>query len=262
MKNVIIYSALMVLLGALLFAQYNNEINVPQSLEEKTNQETLTNETSETNNNNQTISISEVFKIQLKEIDEEVPKEYELFKEYFDRYFSNDIAINDFLISSGVATDRIETNILNTNTKETNENQKEVIIEDIDKIEFKVLPEDIEDIIKEEIENKRKFRKLEKQPLAIEIESAETKIYASGDITFGISFGSVRKTPDLKTPISSFIKENFNVDQDMKIRSTSKIGNKVDVDIEFDQKSAINKFNVSYKEPETQDLPQQPKERV
>jgi hypothetical protein len=260
MKSVIIYSALMVILGALLFAQYNSEINVSQSPEEKTNQETLTNETSETNNNNQTISISEVFKIQLKEIDEEVPKEYEVFKEYFDRYFSNDIAINDFLISSGVATDRIETNILNTNTKETNENQKKVTIEDIDKIEFKVLPEDIEDIIKEEIENKRKFRKLEKQPLAIEIESAETKIYASGDITFGISFGSVRKTPDLKTPISSFIKENFNVDQDMKIRSTSKIGNKVDVDIEFDQKSAINKFNVSYKEPETQDLPQQLKE--
>ncbi len=247
-KNVMIYFTIMLLLGALLFAQYNSETNIPKLLKDNTNQETQINETLETNTNRQTISISEIFEIKLKELDEELPKGYEVFKEYFDRYFSNDIVTNDFLSSSSVAT----------GIQDTNENPNKATIENIDKIEFKVLPEDIDDIIMEELENKRKFKKLEKQPVAIEIESAETKIYASGDITFGISFGTIKKIPDLKTFPSTFIRENFNVDQDMRIRSTSKIGNKVDVDIEFDQKSAINRFNVSYKEPSPQISSQPP----
>jgi len=227
-KTILLYSILMLLVATMLFAQYTNETIPPSDSGENniiTNQETETTNTNEIHE----VPLQEIFKIQLKELENTSPEYYEIFQEYFNRQF--------------------DTNIFPTHEGET---QREITIEDIEKIEFKVKPEDIDDLIREELERKREFKKLEKQPVALEIESAETKIYASGDITFGISYGTVRKIPDLTTPISSFINENLNVQQDMKIRSTSKIGNKVNVDIEFDQKSAINRFNVSYKEPEPQ----------
>lgn len=108
------------------------------------------------------------------------------------------------------------------------------------------------DLLLEEEKSRREYQRLEKPVVAVDIEQLESRVFAKGNVLFGISYGTIKKLPDLTIPISSYIKENFNVNQDMRIYSTSKIGNKVNVDIEFDQKSAINRFNVSYKEPDTQ----------
>lgn len=116
----------------------------------------------------------------------------------------------------------------------------------------------IKDILLEDERIRREYYRLERPVVAIDIEQLDSRVFARGNILFGLSYGVVRKTPDLLIPISSYIRENFNVNQDMRVISTSKIGNKVSVDIEFDQKSAINRFNVSYKEPENPPVIQQP----
>ncbi|MEN2998281.1 MAG: hypothetical protein ABDH28_04530 [Brevinematia bacterium] len=113
------------------------------------------------------------------------------------------------------------------------------------------------ELLLEEEKSKREYYRLEKPVVAVDIEQLESRVVARGNVVFGISYGSIKKLPDLSFQPSSYIKENFNINQDMRVVSTSKIGNKVNVDIEFDQKSAINRFNVSYKEPEqTTSLPQ------
>lgn len=106
------------------------------------------------------------------------------------------------------------------------------------------------EVIREEEAKRREYQRIEKPIASVDIEQIDSKVFARGNILFGVSYGSIRRTPEITTPISSYIKENFNVNQDMRILSTSKIGDKVNVDIEFDQRSAINRFNVSYKEPE------------
>lgn len=109
----------------------------------------------------------------------------------------------------------------------------------------------LKDVLAEEERSRREYYRLEKPIVAVDIEQLESRVFARGNVLFGVSYGTVKKLPDITVPVYSFIKENFNVNQDMRVYSASKIGNKVNVDIEFDQKSAINKFNVSYKEPES-----------
>ncbi|MCX8096830.1 MAG: hypothetical protein N3D81_04985 [Spirochaetes bacterium] len=129
---------------------------------------------------------------------------------------------------------------------------KEQEIEQVMRNVESLLDEDwiIKDILLEDERIRREYYRLERPVVAVDIEQLDSRVFARGNILFGLSYGVVRKTPELLTPISSYIKENFNVNQDMRVSSTSKIGNKVSVDIEFDQKSAINRFNVSYKEPD------------
>ncbi|MFN4244725.1 MAG: hypothetical protein ACK4F9_01065 [Brevinematia bacterium] len=177
-----------------------------------------TNQEIETN-----INITNIEKF-LEVLKKEIPENYPVFLDYL---------IDERLSKKEDRTETKEDNLnynISLNTNYDQEIMKEVILE--------------------EEEKKREYYKTQKPIVAVDIDQLESKVYARGNVLFGISYGTIKKIPDITRVPSSFIKENFNINQDMRIYSTSKIGNKVNIDIEFDQKSAINRFNVSYKEQE------------
>ncbi|MGC8870325.1 MAG: hypothetical protein ACP5PT_04460 [Brevinematia bacterium] len=226
MKQVILFSLLssfLIVLVVLVFAQNEPISTGNESLKEveKTNTNTNSIETNLAVSNLTPQEVSNLLSLKVLEIKEE--------------YFTNlDYPINRFL-------EEKEENYNLTNTN--------IYVE---------LDLTLKQLLEDELKEKREYKKLEKPVVALDIEQVESKIFARGNILFGLSYGTVKKIPELLNPPSSFIRENFNVNQDMQIYSTSKIGNKVNVDIEFDQKSAINKFNVSYKEPESDTSVKQP----
>ncbi|MCX8029171.1 MAG: hypothetical protein N2712_04155 [Brevinematales bacterium] len=221
MKNIL--SIFLSLLASLLIFSLTVAQDINTHIQETSKQENTTSEEEKELTNDYKVDYESLLSIRVKEIEEET------LPNYFD--YVVDEKMPQFDLQNGDKEYILEKSISNIERLANyNEIVKEILIEDE--------------------KQKREYYRLERPIVAVDIEQLDSRVFARGNVLFGLSYGSIRRTPDITTPVSSFIKENFNVNQDMRVLSTSKIGNKVSVDIEFDQKSAINRFNVSYKEPE------------
>ncbi len=214
-------------------------------------------ETQQPGNYNDTTKDTE---IETSETDSQEKIEYTSFNVFFSDIFSNvskyDFYYDYLLSNDDIYLGRAVEIVFSENFHELYEvlSNREYILtepakENFSEIEFSFDPVFLEKYLVEEVRNKRAVKPLDKPRVEYEIYEIEGKGFVRGDLTFGISYGSVYRPPELTIKPSEYVKEGFDIQQDMKILSKTKVGEKVDIDIQFDQKSAINKFNISYKEP-------------